>query len=79
MSVLCKVGRAHTEGLPAEDQAVLGVWVDTGLVDGQPVPATVMAAALTANGHPVGVTTVKDHRGRRCVCFRQATLRRPSE
>ena len=67
---LCKVGRAHDDGLPAEDKAVLGVWVDTGLVDGEEVPAGVMAAALSENGHPVSATTVKDHRGRRCVCAR---------
>jgi len=65
---LCKVGVAHA-ALPAEDQDYLTAWLSgvTGGDDG--TPATVMAVALTENGHPVSPTTVKDHRGQRCVCF----------
>lgn len=67
----CKVGQAlQPDALPAEDRQLLAAWCGTGMVDGDPVPATIMAAALTDNGHPVGTTTVKDHRGKRCACYR---------
>jgi len=65
----CKVGVARIE-LPKVDGDLLADWTVDGLVDGEPVPATIMATALTENGHPVGVTTVKDHRAKRCVCYR---------
>lgn len=37
------------------------------------VPAHVLAGALTTEGHPVGTTTIKDHRGTRCACYRKAS------
>ena len=67
----CKVG-ALAEALPFEDLAVLTGWLDTGTdATGRRVPATTMAAALTAEGHTVSPTAIKDHRGRRCVCYRK--------
>ena len=70
----CKVGRlvGDTHTLSAPDRALLRQWLDTGRdTHGRTVPATAMAAALTAEGHAVGATAVKDHRGRRCCCFRE--------
>ena len=69
--MICKVGAAFV-ALPIADGALLDAWCRTGLMDGEAVTAGVMAAALTAEGHPVGSTTVKDHRARRCVCFRSS-------
>ena len=70
---MCKLGVILTERLNTIDRALLRAWIDTGH-DGQgrSVSAAVMAAALTADGHKVGPTTLKDHRGRRCACWRAA-------
>ena len=66
----CKVGALT---LPALDAALFAGWLDTGLdAGGYRVSADRMAQALTAEGHTVGPTALKDHRGRRCVCYRKA-------
>ena len=63
------VGSTHVLNQP--DRATLRAWLDTGRdAHGRAVSAVVMAQALTAEGHPVSATAVKDHRGRRCGCFR---------
>ena len=69
----CKVGRlvGSTHALNQPDRAILRAWLDTGQYEGRRVSAALMAQALTAEGHPVGPTAVKDHRGKRCVCFRE--------
>ena len=36
--------------------------------------AGIVAKQLTDAGHPVGPTTVKDHRARRCACTRQVDV-----
>lgn len=67
----CKVGALLDKGTPLSpaDAGTL-----TGVL-GQPerYPATVLAQALTLEGHPVAPTTVKDHRGHRCACTRERT------
>lgn len=66
----CKVGQV-AGALPALDRALLDGWLTTGTdANGRRVSAAVMAQALTAEGHQVGPTAVKDHRGRRCSCYR---------
>jgi hypothetical protein len=69
----CKVGKllGRSRLLGRADRALLRAWCDTGTADGRKVPATTMAAALTRNGHQVSATTLKDHRGRRCACWRE--------
>jgi hypothetical protein len=68
---MCKLGAALGV-LPQLDRALLSGWLDTGLdANGRAVSATTMARALTAEGYDVGATTVKDHRGRRCSCYRE--------
>jgi hypothetical protein len=72
----CKVGRliGNTHTLTRGDRATLRAWLDTRRDGkGRQVSADVMAQALTADGHGVGPTTLKDHRGRRCVCWRERT------
>lgn len=68
---VCKVGAART-ALPKVDGDLLADWTVDGLVDGEPVPASVMAAALAENGHRMAESTVKAHRRQRCVCFRSS-------
>lgn len=70
----CKVGRlvGSTHALNQPDRATLRAWLDSGRDGrGRVVSAVAMANALCAEGHPVGPTTLKDHRGKRCVCFRE--------
>lgn len=69
MTARCKVG-ALLETLPAEDRPTLEREADPKRAT---QPATVLAEALTLEGHPVSPTTVKDHRGRRCACARGRT------
>lgn len=72
----CKVGRllGNTHALPALDRALVRGWLDTGHdAHGRKVSADAMAAALTAEGHRVGPTTLKAHRARSCVCWREDT------
>lgn len=69
----CKAGQllGRPDLLPQPDRALFRSWVDTGLdPKGREVSAVAMANALCAEGHPVGPTTLKDHRGKRCVCWR---------
>lgn len=71
----CKAGRllGEVHVMPQPDRALLRVWADTGRDShGRVVSAEHMATALNVEGHPVGPTTLKDHRGRRCRCFREA-------
>lgn len=74
MTARCKAGKllgsTHTMAQP--DRALLRAWMDTGKDHaGRTVAAQTMAQALAAEGHDAGATTLKDHRGRRCVCFRE--------
>lgn len=65
--MLCKVGALLLEpdpNLPPEDQGYLA----TVLADPELVPATALSEALRLEGHPVGPTTIKDHRAGRCSC-----------
>ena len=62
----CKAG-ALLEVLDPDDRATLERELDP---ERARVPATLLAQALATEGHPVSPTTVKDHRGRRCVCER---------
>ena len=65
----CKVGALQ---LPPTDQALLAGWMATGKdAAGRAVSAVLMARALSAEGHGVSATAVKDHRGGRCVCRRE--------
>lgn len=64
----CKVG-ALLDTLEPADQATLA----NALEQPARYPATLLAQALTLEGHPVGPTTVKDHRGHRCRCTRERT------
>ena len=65
----CKLGALV---LPATDRELLDRWLETGLDSkGRSVPASVMARALSADGHKVGPTTVKAHRSMSCACYRE--------
>lgn len=67
----CKAGKLLAYGLDQLDRALFRAWLDTGEDGlGRPVSADVMAQAFTADGHGIGPTTLKDHRGRRCCCYR---------
>lgn len=69
----CKAGTlvGSTHRLERVDRAVLRGWLDTGCdAHGRTVSAETMAAALSQHGHRIGPTTLKDHRGRRCACWR---------
>lgn len=67
---VCKVGRLITE-LPQPDARTLHTWLTEGTCDrGRPVSADVMASSLAAEGHKASPTTLKDHRGQRCTCYR---------
>lgn len=73
MSARCKAG-----ALADTVQGADGVLLVQLLADGtderdRTVPAGALAAALTAMGHGVSATTVKDHRAGRCVCARGRT------
>lgn len=66
---LCKVGALLEPDSPL-DPDDLGS-LDAALADADTVPATVLARALTLEGQPASATTVKDHRGKRCACYRE--------
>lgn len=66
----CKVGALLGTLDPVTDLPTLQREADPATAT---VPATLLAQALTTEGHPVSPTTVKDHRGRRCACARGRT------
>lgn len=68
----CKLGQTlGGSRITKSDRAVLRGWLDTGCdPHGRRVSADVLAVALHRAGHQLGTTTLKDHKGRRCVCFR---------
>ena len=70
----CKAGALLANpAVPTEDRDLLATWMDTGRDHrGRPTSAQTMVLALAAEGHHLGSTTVKDHRARRCVCYREA-------
>lgn len=66
----CKVGRLHPT-LSTPDQALLSGWLTDGRdARERRVPAETLSAALRADGHDVGPTTLKDHRAGRCACHK---------
>ena len=66
MTGLCKVGALLEQGtLRPGDRRYLA-----DQLANPAVPATALARALTLEGHPVGQSTVKDHRADRCACAR---------
>lgn len=70
----CKLGKliGNTHDLPVTDRALVRGWLDTGRdTHGRTVSAELLSTALTREGHRIGPTTCKDHRGRRCACFRE--------
>ena len=73
MSARCKVGALLEPGSPldADDLGSLDAALSAHRRD---VPATALAKALTLEGHPVSATTVKDHRGERCACYREKAV-----
>lgn len=70
MSRLCLIGGLLAEGSPmaAEDRATLAPLVTCPYPE--EVSAVTLANALCNSGHPVGPTTIKDHRASRCACTR---------
>lgn len=64
----CKVARLHLD--PADTQ-VLDRWCENGTdTRDRRVSAYTLAAALRADGHDIGATTLKDHRAGRCACWK---------
>lgn len=71
----CKLGALMTwSGITEADRALLQRWCEDGTdAKGRRVSAESMATAIT-NGTAarIGPTTLKDHRGGRCACYRKA-------
>lgn len=66
----CKAAEVLAAVAPA-DRATLQPLLDPELGSWR-VPATVLSKALGNLGLQVSPTTIKDHRGARCVCRREA-------
>lgn len=73
----CKVGNllAGKHLLTDADRALMLQWLEDGTDSrGRRVSAVQMAHAVTTGtAVPVGPTTLKDHRGGRCACYRKAS------
>ena len=74
--MFCKLGKlmANRDAMPAPDFALLTGWLEHGCDGkGRRVSGENLAAALVADYGPdaPGPTTLKDHRGGRCACYRK--------
>lgn len=64
----CKVAKLQ---LDQADTQLLDGWCEHGQdTQGRRVSADKLSAALRADGHDVGPTTLKDHRAGRCACWK---------
>lgn len=64
----CKVAKLQLD--PA-DTKLLDGWCANGQDTlGRRISAVTLANALCNEGHPVGPTTLKDHRAGRCACWK---------
>lgn len=70
----CKFGALiASSGVTAADRDLLVKWCEDGTdVRGRRVSADAMSRAVSVGaGVLVGPTTLKDHRGGRCACYRE--------
>lgn len=59
--------------LAPSDVELIGGWLKDGRdTKGVRVSAETLALALSEVYEPIGPTTLKDHRGGRCACYRKA-------
>lgn len=72
---MCKLGKllASVKALAKPDRDLILRWLQDGQDGrGRRVSAEVLSVVLRTEGHRVGPTTLKDHRGGRCACYREA-------
>lgn len=71
----CKLGAVLAGPLTAADRNLLTKWVAEGRDShNRVVSAETMATAITqGTSTAIGPTTLKDHRGGRCACYRKAS------